>query len=323
MRSGTLDKIANAIKDARSVAIICHTNPDPDTVCSALSLYYALQYFEKEIHVFCDSKPAGKVALIDGVEVINRAYSPSYAVCVALDCSDIGRLGEDVDVFNSAKITINIDHHRTNTEFAHLNYVEPYASSTCEVMYKLLLRLDPKAITDRIAKLLYTGIVADSGAFTFPSTSNDTMVIAGELMRFNFNASEVCYEMIKKMPKRVFNLKLRALKSLVTYDKNTIGVVRYTDKDFKLTKTSIEDTSGLINEIINIESIKIAISITEPSEGKFKVSLRSKGDIDVSRAVEAFGGGGHKNASGCEMYGEYDDIMLSLLRECRRELCRA
>jgi len=314
---GNLDKIANVIKEAGSVAIICHTNPDPDTVCAALSLHYALKHFKKDSHIYCDTEPKGKLLTLKGIEILNKFYLPSYSVCVCLDCSDIKRLGEEIDVFYSAKTTVNVDHHKTNTEYAQFNYVEPYASSTCEILYKLILRLDPDSLNDDIAELLYTGIVADSGAFTFSSTTNDTMTIAGELMRFNFSASDVCYNMIKKIKKSVFNLKVLALRHLVTYDKNKIGIIKFNSVDFKLTRTSIEDTSGIINEIINIETILIAIAITEVEEGTYKVSMRSKGDIDVSAVAEAFGGGGHKNASGCELYGDYDDAVLRLLRECR------
>ncbi len=312
---GTLDKIARILKDAGSVAIICHTNPDADTVCAALALYKALNYFNKETHIFCDSKPSGKLCNIKDIHLINKYYYPSYSVCVTLDCSDIKRLGEDADVFCSSKITVNIDHHKTNTEFAQYNHIEEYASSTCEILYRLLLRLDPSCITDEIAKLLYTGIVADSGAFTFPSTTNDTMVIAGELMRYNFNASDVCYEMIKKLPKRVFNLKVRALRGLQTYEKNKIGIIKFSISDFKLTRTSIEDTTGIINEIMNIEPILIAVAITECDHDTYKVSLRSKGNIDVSKIAAIYGGGGHKNASGCELYGNYEEIIKRLLKD--------
>lgn len=317
-----LDKIASLLKDSGSVAIICHVNPDPDTVCSALALYHALKYFNKSVHIFCDDQPAGKVAKIDGADLINRYYNPSYSVCVCVDCSDMGRLGEDADVFYSSKFTVNIDHHKTNTEFAEHNFVEPYASSTAEIIYKLILRLDPDCLNDTIAKLLYTGIVADSGAFSFSSTTPDTMIISGELMRYNFNASEVCYDMTKKIKKSVFNLKVRALKGLTTYENNRIGVIKFFRKDFNLTRTTREDTSGIINDIINIENVRIAVAITETDDEVFKISMRSKDKIDVSRVTEAFGGGGHTNAAGCELRGDIDTVIKKLLVECKRELCR-
>jgi phosphoesterase RecJ-like protein len=317
-----LDKIASLLKDAGTVAIICHVNPDPDTICSALALYHTLIYFNKKVHIFCSDEPAGKVARIPGAELINKAYYPSYNICVCVDCSDMGRLGEDADVFFSAKHTINLDHHKTNTEFAEFNYIEPYASATAEVIYKLILRLDPDSINDKIAQLLYTGIVADSGAFAFSSTSPDTMVIAGELMRYNFSASDVCYDMTKKIKKSVFNLKMRALKGLTTYDNNTIGIIKFFRKDFAMTRTTREDTSGIINDVINIENIKIAIAITETEDDVYKVSLRSKDSADVAKVSEAFGGGGHKNAAGCELRGELETVVKKLLIECRRELCK-
>ncbi|MGI6701664.1 MAG: DHH family phosphoesterase [Christensenellales bacterium] len=320
MLTRTLDKIALELKQAETIAIISHTNPDPDTVCAALSLYHALSYFDKKAHLYCDTPIKGKLKTIKGTELFNKFYSPSYYVCVCIDCSDIKRIGDDIDVFYSSKITINIDHHKTNTEYAQLNYIESYASSACEILYKLILRLSPDALNDTIAALLYTGIVADSGAFTFPSTTNDTMIIAGELMRFNFNASDICYEMIKKIKKSVFNLKMRALNGLVTYDKNTIGLIKFTLKDFKSTKTSIEDTSGIINDVINIETVRIAIAVSETQEGVYKVSMRSKGHIDVARVAEIFGGGGHLNASGLELSGDFESIITRLIRECRRAL---
>ncbi len=315
-----IDNLVYAIKDATTIAIISHINPDPDTICSALALKEVLIKMDKKVHLYCESKITGKASEIQGVEFFNKDYSPYYQLCICVDCAEITRIGDDYDVFVSAKKTANIDHHISNTKFANINLIEPYAAATCQLLYKVILRLDPTILNDHIAELLYMGIVADSGAFTFSNTTNETMQIAGELLRFNFDSSAICYNLVKKIKKRVFNLKLRAFQTMQFYEKNSIGIIKFDIVDFKCTRTEMGDTSGMINDILNIDQMKIAIAISEKSNNVYKISLRSKDKIDISKVARIFGGGGHINASGCELYGEYNQILTRLLKECAKVL---
>ncbi|MDY4593046.1 MAG: bifunctional oligoribonuclease/PAP phosphatase NrnA [Eubacteriales bacterium] len=318
-----MDKCVKALLGASRVAIFSHINPDGDTLGSSLALHRALVLLGKQADLYCENEVKEFYASMSGARLYNKPTLDCYDLCVACDCGDLGRLGACVDVFLSAPHSLNIDHHKTNDRFAKVNLIFSQASSTCEIMFDLLKLIDEqqRCIDDEIAKLLYTGIVTDSGGFTYSNVSAHTHVVASQLLQYDFDAAAVCEKYLKSISFNKFNLKVRVLQNARFFEDGTIGIIHFTQEDFALTNTSEEDTDGLINNIRNIDGVQVAVAITDTSvDNSFKVSIRTTDNVDASAIASTFGGGGHKNAAGCRLNGFYEDVKDKLLKACKDNL---
>lgn len=311
-----MQKLVGAIKKSNSIALFSHINPDGDTVGSASALYFALKAYGKSVYLFCDSPIVSKIKVMDGVEYYNAEALPKYDLAITVDCSDLSRLGDMYGEYEKGYIKACVDHHETNPNFAQINVVEPNASATAEVMYKLIVALDKNLIDDRIAKLLYSGMITDSGCFSFSSVSTQTHSIAAELIKFNINASELCDYYTKMMPKKVFDLRMSALSKAKFYFDNKLAIILFTQEMFSLTNTGKEFTDGTINELININEVEIAIAMTEVNDKLYKCSIRTTEKHNSADIALAFGGGGHNRAAGFALCGYLEDVKDKIIREC-------
>lgn len=313
----------DAVQKAKVIALISHQNPDGDTCGSALALYRALRLFGKETYIYCDSVIKDSLSVLKGYENYNASCQVNCDMAIACDCADADRMGIYLDMFKKAKVRVDIDHHKTNSRYGNINIIEAGVSATCEVMYKVIKALDAvkPCFDDTVAELLYSGLVTDSGGFTFSSVSSQTHAIASELIKYNFSASAICEHFLKSVPFNTFALRAKVWSKAKFFCDNKIGMIVFTQEDFKSTGTSPDNTEGAINFIRDIEGVEIAVAITElESKNSFKVSIRTSDNVDASRITMVFGGGGHKNAAGCRISGFFEDVKDKLLKACRDEL---
>lgn len=311
--------VINAIKKAQTIAIISHINPDGDTVGSSLAIYKALKMYGKTPYIFCDDEITGKISVLSGAENYNKESLPKYDLSISVDCADMERMGNSIFEYKKGRQKMDIDHHKTNCKYGDINLVEHTAAATAQIVAKLLDEMG--LLNDEIAKLLYSGLVTDSGGFTFSNVTPETMVVASMLLKYDIKAYEICEHFLKKTKLEVFKLKSKVLEKAKFYDENTIGIITFLQKDFDETNTDSSNTDGIINNIINIENIKVAVSISEVGKMNYKVSFRTGEDVDSSRIAMVFGGGGHKNAAGCRISGYYEDVVDKILKAVRDEIC--
>ena len=313
-----------AVNSSETIAIISHQNPDGDTCGSALALYRALKLYGKEkVYIFCDSNIKNSLKVLDGSEHYNECEVSKCDLAIACDCADMDRMGKYLELFNKARIRVDIDHHKTNSRYGSINFIEAGISATCEVMYKIIKALDEAhhCLDDTVAKLLYSGLVTDSGGFTFSSVSSQTHFIASELIKYDFSASDICEYFLKTVPMNTFLLRARVLSLAKFYENGKIGLIVFTQEDFDATNTSAENTEGAINFIRDVEGVEIAVAITQtPNPNNFKISVRTSDNVDSTRITMFFGGGGHKNAAGCRISGFLEDVKDKVLKACRDEL---
>lgn len=313
-----LDKLIEELKKAKSVAIISHISPDGDTLGCGLALYQALKLYGIMPYIFCDDEISEKLKFIPNSSAINIKSANYYDLAISVDCGDLGRLGLSSEEFFKAKVTVNIDHHKTNTRFADINIVK-ITSATAEIVCELLNRME---ILDNIsARALYCGLITDSGGFTYSSVNPNTFLVAGKLMAYDISAHEICEHFMKSTPINKFKLKARVLNNAQFYDDNRIGIVVFRNSDFSMTDTTGSDTEGMINDIRNVDSVRVAVSIAEAGKDIFKISFRTGEDVDSSRIAMVFGGGGHKNASGCKLLGCFEEVLEKVLKAVRDEIC--
>lgn len=312
MNGVILKEIENRIIRAKDIALYCHTKPDTDALGSMLALYVALKNMGKNAVVYCDSPVPDKYKCLFKSEDIVFPQKRAHELAISLDSSSIDRLGQCKKSFLSAKSQIAIDHHKSFEKFASICYVDDNASSCAEIVFELLRDLN--AIDDKIAKLLFCGIVTDSGCFSYSNVTKRTHEIACELLAYDFDASGAIYDVYRSISFDKFNLKRRALAKAKFFEDNQIAIICFSTQDFDDTHTTSDDTEGIVSELIDIKDVKVAYAVSQVGERNFKMSIRTKDPVDASDIAMTFGGGGHKNAAGCRVNGYLEDIEEKLVK---------
>ena len=313
-----MNKLLELIENAKNIAITGHVSPDGDCTGSTLALYnYITENFEgKQVRV-CLEKPSMKFSYMNGFDLISEDPFLQADLLVSLDASDRERLGSRGVMLDTAKESICIDHHVTNTNFAKFNIVEDFRSSTCELLYTLL---DYDKISVNTAVCLYTGIVHDSGVFKYQSTTRQTMEIAGALIDKGFDFTKIIDDTYFK---KDFNAT--KLLGLVLTNAKLIfdGKCCYGLLDYDTWTGYIDDKKkmdGIIDNLRNIDGVEIALFMYETAKDEHKVSLRSI-NADVSAIAAELGGGGHMRAAGATVYGKADELLENtILPMIKKEL---
>lgn len=313
-----MNKLLELIENAKNIAITGHVSPDGDCTGSTLALYnYITENFEgKQVRV-CLEKPSKKFSYMNGFDLISEDPFSEADLLVSLDASDRERLGSRGVMLDTAKESICIDHHVTNTNFAKFNIVEDFRSSTCELLYTLL---DYNKISVNTAVCLYTGIVHDSGVFKYQSTTRQTMEIAGALIDKGFDFTKIIDDTYFKK-----NFNATRLLGLVLTNAKLIfdGKCCYGLLDYDTWTGYIDDKKkmdGIIDNLRNIDGVEIALFMYETAKDEHKVSLRSI-NADVSAIATALGGGGHMRAAGATVHGKADELLENtILPMIKKEL---
>ena len=300
------------LKGKKRVALGGHVRPDGDCVGSCMGLYHYLkeQYPEIGTDVYLEEVPEAYRMIKDTDEVKTQITDGDvYDLFICLDCGDMQRLGFSMPLFENAKETLCVDHHISNDAFADNNYVVPEASSTSELIYTLL---DAEKISCASAEALYMGIVHDTGVFQYSCTSPETMEIAADLMRKGINGSEIIDKTYFEKTYIQNQILGRALlESMLIMDKKCIvSVIR--QKSMKFFQAKPSDLEGIVSQLRQTKGVEVAIFLHEISPQKFKVSLRSKGKVDVSEIAKYFGGVGHVRAAGVTMEGSSHDVINNI-----------
>jgi phosphoesterase RecJ-like protein len=322
-----LEKILNVISAGKRFLITSHENPDGDAIGSMLALGLGLEDIGKEIVYYNkDGVPLLLRFLPHAEKVISsldNIYGDFHATFI-VDCTDISRVGEKFEDFKKIRgcgVTIIIDHHKTSKPSADLYILNPNASSTGMIVYSLLKALHLQ-ITPEIAKNLYTSILVDTGSFRYSNTIPEAFEIAAELVELGVKPWEISQALYESEPLGKLKLLGYVLPTLeVTEDGHIASLVVKGDM-FKVTGTNKEDTEGFVNFPRCINGVEVAVLFREEGAGgdgsRWKISLRSKGKVNVAQVGEKFGGGGHERAAGCLINGtlaEAKRLVYSAIKE--------
>lgn len=305
-------RLEDVLKDKRTVAVSGHVRPDGDCVGSCLGLYLYLteQFPDIHVDVYLEEIPEA-YRMIQGTDVVKTQIPEGevYDLFICLDCGDRKRLGFSEPLFESASETLCVDHHISNGAFADINYIIPDASSTSELVYTLL---DGEKINKSVAEALYMGIMHDTGVFQYSCTSPETMEIAAELMRKGINSSEIIEKTYYEKTYVQNQILGRALlESMLIMEKRCIvSVIRKRSMEFFQAQPT--DLEGIVSQLRQTKGVEVAIFLHELEPQKYKVSLRSKGAVDVSVIAQHFGGGGHVRAAGVTMKGSSHDVINNI-----------
>lgn len=304
--------LKSALMRSKTVAIGGHVRPDGDCVGSCMGLYqYIRQCFpEIAVDVYLEDIPESFKFIEAAKEIKGEAPADkTYDLFIALDCGDMGRLGFSSVLFEHAKETLCIDHHISNEAFADNNYIVPEASSTSELVCRLL---DKEKITTEVAECLYLGIVHDTGVFQYSCTSPETMEIAADLMRKGIRASEIIDQTFYEKTYAQNQILGRALLESFLFMDGKCIVSYITKKIMDFHGVTPKDLEGIVSQLRMTKGVEVAILLYETAPREYKVSLRATGDVDVSQIAKYFGGGGHKKAAGVTMKGTVHDVINNL-----------
>ena len=301
----------DAVKKAKNVLIVCHIRPDGDCLGSGFALMRIAEKLGKKVDFVCDSPFPPAYSFIKDHEKLNEIKCDSYDLAIAVDCADSARMGSFGEAFRKCPETINIDHHKTNDRFGKVNFVVPDLSSTCELLYSLIK--NDNVIGADEATDLYLGLSTDTGNFMHSNTTPDTLTTASELLALGADLSMIVNGFYRNNTKNKLALISRAIASMQYFDDDKVAVITVKKSDLEETGCVLSDTEGLIDYAMSVGSVKVAVCMTEQRERSYKVSLRSKG-ADVSIVAGYFGGGGHKQASGCVANGYYEDVLEKIVR---------
>lgn len=306
--TSSLKQIADKLLEASSVLIFTHIQMDGDALGSSAALCHALRKMGKEAEILIEDKIPDNLMFLDDGYCVWSAGIKKPDICVALDCSDIGRLGRREEAFKEGKTTIFIDHHATAIPFGHLNYMDAGAAATGEIVFKLLKEMDYDLDSDAAEKI-YTAIVTDTGRFMYSNTTGDTHCMVSELFRRGIDHEKVSVEIYQK--KRIEKVKLMnaIMGTIELFNDGKACMALMTENMLKDTGAYAEESEGMVEELRNIEGIEIATLLKEHEEG-IKVTMRSKSWADVSKIAVLFDGGGHKKAAGCTLKTSMEEAKL-------------
>lgn len=307
-------QVITKLKNANNVGIFVHINPDGDCLGSASALKQALVSLNKQADIFCDFTIDERYKFAKYISEINNKTCMSYDLLVAVDCADRKRMGEYMNMFMEHENTINFDHHDTPDNYAHIN-VREVVSSTCLILYYYIKALGVE-ITPDIANALYMGIATDTGSFQHPNTTSEEHLVASELIKTGFDLTRANEQLFKYCSRSRFELLKSALSSSKFFYNGKLGIITITQNDLKRTKATVSDTTGIVDYITNINGIYVGVNIYETKPGLFKVSFRSRGVVDVNKIAESFGGGGHKFAAGCNIFGSASTVINKVIEAC-------
>lgn len=312
--------LKSKLEGKQRIGIAGHVRPDGDCAGSTLAVYNYIKnnYPNTDVRLYLEPIPNIFKFLQRSME-IRSDYTDEidFDLFIALDCSDLGRLGNAAKYFEHAKETLCIDHHVTNGAFATDNYIFPKASSTCELVFELL---EKEKITREIAECLYTGMVHDTGVFQYSCTSAKTMNIAGQLMEMGIDYPKIVDETFYT---KTFNqnkiLGQALLNSKLYLDGKVIAsVISHQEmQDFDVLPKHLD---GIVNQLRITKDVKVALFLYENEDRTFKGSLRVNGEFDVAKIAAVFGGGGHVKAAGFSIEGPAEEAISRVVAEIEKNI---
>jgi phosphoesterase RecJ-like protein len=312
-----LARAAEVLSAADEVALACHVNPDPDAIGSMLGLAGFLAARGKEVVCSWGNDPfelPSWMSVLDGAGYLvkPKEFPSAPELMVALDTAAPDRLGMLGSSAARARRSIVIDHHRTNPGFGSIVVLDPAASSTAELVFRLIERM-PGELPDQAAACLYAGLVTDTGRFQYEATTPETLRVAAELRRHPFDHARMGQVLFEDAPLASLRVAALALDRVVLADAASVVWTYVTQADLERTGARMGDTEDLIDLVRATREADVAAVLKQQRDGRFKVSLRSKGGTDVGTVAAGFGGGGHRLAAGYTASPGLEDSVAALL----------
>jgi phosphoesterase RecJ-like protein len=314
-----LSQVVELIEQKHRFAITSHVRPDGDSLGSSLGLYWLLRALGKDVEVIMRDPPPHAYRNLPGADLIRvtPAVDREYDGVFVIECSDIDRPGlRDLE----KQLVVNIDHHTSTVMFGKINWIDSTASAVGEMIYNLCKATGVRP-TVEIAEGVYTALLTDTGSFHYSNTTERTFKIASELVRTGVRPAKTAEAIFGNYQWPKIELLSQVLATAQRDDTGRVAWMRQTAEMRQQTKASEEDADGFVNFPLSVGDVHAVALFKECASGVYRTSLRSKGDVNVAKVAEFFGGGGHRNAAGCTLRGSWEEIerqVVQLLQDAVR-----
>ncbi len=316
-------ELKNKIENAQNIIIFSHVSPDGDTLGSniALSLMIEKYFNKKVVSAFVGKLPNIYSYLPDFerfVDVQTIESSKVFDLAIAVDVASKDRMVYGTSIFDNAKSTVNIDHHKTNLGYADINIIDGDAACVGIILYKIFKEWNLE-ITKDVARCIYTSLMTDTGGFKYENTTPETFMLAAELVKLGVSPTyefRSCYE---TKPQEMVQFQAYVVSNTVFYNNGKIAFSKITRADMSKFNATDDFTEGIVEVLRTSKNVEIAAILKETKEGYTKVSLRSK-TFDLTPIVVDFGGGGHTFAAGCTIKKPIAIAFDKLLKRVQSEL---
>ncbi|MGB7972326.1 MAG: bifunctional oligoribonuclease/PAP phosphatase NrnA [Candidatus Deferrimicrobiaceae bacterium] len=302
-----LEAICRLFREKNRFLIACHENPEGDAIGSELAIALALRKMGKTVTVLNSDPIPENLVFLPGVDtIVFEADGSTHEVAVVVDCGSPERTGRVRNELRKCSVMVNIDHHATNDAQGDFCLIDPDAPATGILVHRILSALG-LAVDHDIAMNLYVAILTDTGSFHYSNSTPEAFYVAGDMVRIGIDPWEVAEKVYETQTAEKLGLLGRVLGSLELAAGGRVAAVTARKKDLREFSATKDHLEGFINYPRSIAGVEVAVSFREEDEGEFRVSLRSKGRVDVSTIASALGGGGHRNAAGCTVPGSLDE----------------
>ena len=305
--------IVDAIRERQRFVISSHSRPDGDSIGSQLSMAFALRRLGKDVTVVNADPAPPPLMQFPGVAdiVIAERVEGEFDAAIIMECGDLARTGvEGLD----QSFVMNVDHHPGNAGYGQLNWFDPAAAACAEMVFELIRALEVPLDTE-IATHVYLAILTDTGSFHYSSISPRTFDICRQTLEAGVDPVLVARKVYDS--NNMGRLKLfGAVLSAMQIDPSGRIAIVYLDHEMaRAAGGTYEDTEGLVNLPLTVKEIQAVVSFKQVEGDEYRVSMRSKGDIDIRAVAKDFGGGGHKNAAGCTVTGAIDALQKMFIEK--------
>ena len=321
----SFDEISKVLQKNNNFLITSHINLDGDGIGSELALYSILKKLNKKPIILNQGKLPKIYDFLPGVNKVKYLKddyidTKSIDVGIALDCSNVKRMGKTYEILKNIKTIINIDHHTSNENFGDLNYVDNTVSSVGEIIYELIKSIDIDLLDKDISTCLFAAIMTDTGSFRYSNVSSKTFKIASDLTSFGIKPHLIAANIYNRNTYPGLKLLGEALSTLEVDSSNYFSWLTISRKMLNNTKANDEEIEGIIDVATTLDNTEVSILFRETKDNKIKISFRSKGNFDVNKFAGKFNGGGHPNAAGCLCTGKMYKIKEKILSELFKEI---
>lgn len=322
-----IKNIIKAIREGNNFIVTSHYSPDGDNIGSTLSMYYTLKKLGKKVYyVLDDSIPLNLTFLVKDVKILKSEElneNLNDYTLISLDCGDFNRICVSESIKKSVKQLICIDHHASNNNYGDLNYINPNESSTCELVYNLLKEfskeMGEQILDEDISTYLYTGLLTDTGNFSYSNTNPSSYLMAYDLVNLGAKKDLIIQKIFQSNTYNYYKLLGEALDTLEIVDKKIASMMLTIDM-LERNEISFNDADGVTSYTRDIDGVEVGLLFKEKAPGEVKVSFRSKNYVDVSAVAQVFGGGGHVRASGCTIKDSIENVKKIVINEVLKHI---
>lgn len=316
--AASIDALLEHFRKHQTFVVTSHARPDGDAIGSTLAMMYLLESMGKDVHMALADPIPDMYRSLPGVDRIHATLPDSLPdVAILLECDRLERTGFQISEWQrlAAGTIVNIDHHLSGRPFGDLNWIDPSACAVGAMIYDTVITAGIE-ISPEMATCLYAAVLTDTGSFTYASTVAATFGLAEHLLQRGAESNAVTQAVyFSNSPGKIRALGSALYKMEI---EDSVAWSWISREEMERANARAEDCEGVVNHLISIVGVEAAVFLRElPVGDEFRLSLRSKGEVDVARVAEAFGGGGHQNASGCTINGPLESVIPRVLAELR------